>query len=84
MAPCGGPIGKQLIFISILICLSLVFAYKKPGTGSNDTKYTIIVQNLPKHNAKLKEVRFPSNRTSFRKKVLVRSRNSRTHRLDAQ
>ncbi|CAF3692701.1 unnamed protein product [Rotaria sp. Silwood1] len=40
MAPCGGPIA---------------FVYKRPGTGSNDVKYTMIIQNLPKHNGKLKE-----------------------------
>ncbi|CAF3279289.1 unnamed protein product [Rotaria sp. Silwood2] len=40
MAPCGGPIA---------------FVYKKLGIGPNDVKYTIIIQNLPKHNVKLKE-----------------------------
>jgi hypothetical protein len=40
-----------------MILFKLVFAYKKPGIGPNDVKYTIIIQNLPKHNAKLKEVR---------------------------
>ncbi|CAF1102359.1 unnamed protein product, partial [Rotaria sordida] len=40
MAPCGGPIAS---------------VYKRSGTGSNDVKYTVIVQNLPKHNMKLRE-----------------------------
>ncbi|CAF3637043.1 unnamed protein product [Rotaria sp. Silwood1] len=40
MAPCGGPIA---------------FVYKRLGIGPNDVKYTIIIQNLPKHNVKLKE-----------------------------
>ncbi|CAF3338150.1 unnamed protein product [Rotaria socialis] len=41
MAPCGGPIA---------------FVYKTSGIGPNDTtKYTIAIQNLPKHNDKFKE-----------------------------
>ncbi|CAF1318391.1 unnamed protein product [Rotaria sordida] len=40
MAPCGGPIAS---------------VYKRSGTGLNDVKYTVIVQNLPKHNMKLRE-----------------------------
>ncbi|UJR14874.1 hypothetical protein I4U23_001859 [Adineta vaga] len=40
MAPCGGPIA---------------FVYKRPSLNTNDVKYTIIIQNLPKPGTKLKE-----------------------------
>jgi hypothetical protein len=36
---------------------SIAFLYKKSGSGANDVKYTVIIQNLPKHTSKLKEVR---------------------------
>lgn len=42
MAPCAGPI---------------VFVYKKLGISPTDSKYTIIIQNLPKRSVKLREVR---------------------------